>query len=67
MSSLQDIATVVSQSADVNEAQLIGRQDGTVEVPVYNWTGFFSGHFRKLPKIKSYHHFTFSSCSPGIV
>ena len=34
--SLQDIATVVLQSADVNEVQLVGTKDGVVEVPVYN-------------------------------
>ena len=38
-----------------------------MKVPVYNWAGFFSGHFRKVPKIKSYHHFTFCSSSPGVV
>ena len=53
VSSLQDIATVVS--------------DGTVEVPVYNWADFFSGRFRKVQKITTYHHFSFSSSTPGVV
>ena len=67
VSSLQDLAAVASQSADVNEVQLVGSEDGVVEVPVVNWAGFFGGRFRKVQKIKSYHHFSFSSSTPGIV
>ena len=33
---LDDIVRVVETSAEVNHAQLVGKQDGTVVVPVYN-------------------------------
>lgn len=38
---LDDIVRVVEGSAEVNHAQLIGRQDGTVVVPTYTWADFF--------------------------
>ena len=34
---LDDIVRVVEESAEVNHAQLVGAQDGTVIVPTYNW------------------------------
>lgn len=67
VSSLEDIARVVTQSADVNEVQLVGTEDGTVQVPMYNWAKFFTGRLRKVPRIKSYHHFYFSSSTPGTI
>ena len=67
VSSLQDITRVVTESADVNEVQLVGTEDGTVLVPVYNWADFFSRRFHKVPRMKSYHHFSFSSSTPGVV
>ena len=67
VSSLQEIADVVESSAHVNTAQLVGTQNGEVVVPVYDWGQFLGERFRKLPKIKSFQHFTFTSSKPGIV
>ena len=67
VSSLQEIADVVESSAHVNTAQLVGTQNGEVVVPVYDWSQFLGKRFRKLPKIKSFQHFTFTSSKPGIV
>ena len=67
VSCLQDIVDVVNQSADVNTAQLVGLQDGEVLVPIYDWATFLGEHFRKVPQLKSYHHFTFHHRTPGLV
>ena len=64
---LDDIARVVDESAIVNHAQLVGRQDGTVVVPTYDWAKFFDTPFRQgaLKGIKSMHHLTFTDTKPG--
>ena len=67
VSSLEDLVEVVNSSAAVNTAQLVGTQDGEVIVPCYDWSSFLGKYMNKVPKMKSYHHFTFSSASPGIV
>ena len=64
---LDDLASVVDQSAHTNSAQLVGREDGTVIVPFYDWSGFFQPYFRRgaFDGIKSLHHLVFSSATPG--
>ena len=64
---LDDIVNVVNQSATVNRAHLVGAQDGKVLVPTYIWLSYFTEHFKKIPHIKDYHHFTASSETPGVV
>ena len=63
---LDDLARVVDQSAHTNSAQLVGREDGTMLVPQYDWAGFFQPFFRRgaFDGIKSWHHLVFSSASP---
>ena len=53
----------------VNHVQLVGRQDGTVLVPTYNWAEFFVSPFRQkaLKGIKAMHHLTFTDAKPGVV
>jgi hypothetical protein len=63
---LADIARVVNTSATVNIAQLCGTQKGEVVVPTNDWKKFLSPHFKTLRNIKSYHHFCFSSTTPGV-
>ena len=67
VSSLEDIVTVVNSSADVNVAQLVGTQAGETIVCMYDWTSFFREHFRNVPQLKRFHHFSFSAESPGVV
>ena len=51
----------------MNTVQLVGTQSGEILVPVYSWNTFLGEHFRKLPGIKKYHHFTLSASKPGVV
>ena len=64
VSLLDDVADVVNTSADVNVAQT---QNGETVVPMYNWTTFLGDHFRNVPQLKTFHHFTFSAQHPGVV
>ena len=44
---LDDIANVASNSAEVNEVQLVATQDGQILVPTYDWAEFFDGPFNQ--------------------
>ena len=35
------MAAVVSKSSVANEPQLVGKQDGTTIVPIYDWASYF--------------------------
>ena len=69
ISSIYEFAQMVdtSSAVGVNKAQLVGTHDGRVIVPVYDWASFLSPYFNKLPNIKKYHHFRFSTDEPGKV
>ncbi len=64
---LNDLAKVVNTSPTVNEAQLVGTQDGSVVVPTRDWATFLGSHFKNLARIKKYQHFHFSANHPGYV
>ena len=64
---LDDIAGVVSKSSIVNEPQLVGAQDGSTVVLMYNWGTYFDEGTTKVPGIKKYQHFRFSTKHPGKV
>ena len=64
---LEDIAFVVSKSSEVNETQLVGAQDGTSIVPMFDWGSFFDPLTKKIKGIKKFQHFRFSSNHPGKV
>lgn len=59
VSSLSELKSVVEGSAVLNEAQLVGLEEGTSLVPVSDWQAFFADNFRPLPDIKNYQHFRF--------
>lgn len=65
---LADIERVVNSSSKVNFAQLVGKEDGTVLVPQFNWADHFSPFFKRnaFAGIKSLHHLVFSADTPGI-
>lgn len=67
ISSLYEFARLVKNSSNLNKAQLIGTHDGRIIAPVYDWASFLGQYFRKLPNIKSYHHFRISEQNPGMV
>ena len=64
---LDDIAMCVNQSASPNVAQLVGAQNGSTIVPMYDWSSFFDEHTVKtaLKGITKMHHFRFTSTHPG--
>ena len=64
---LQDIVDVTNSSAEVNHAQLVANEDGTVIVPQYDWANFFAPFFKRnaFAGIKALHHLKFSSSRPG--
>ena len=57
ISSLFDIARVVVDSAIVNTAELVGLHNGTVLIPTYDWMSYLDTFFKKIPHLKTYHHF----------
>lgn len=63
VSSLFEIAETIESSSQtgVKVAKLCGLHDGTLFVPVYDWVSYLSPYFRKIPDIKRFHHFRFSS------
>ena len=67
VSSLDDLARVVNESAACNLCQLVGTQDGQTILPSRVWAGFLSSHFRRLDGIKQYRHFRFERDHPGVV
>jgi len=69
VSCLDDIASVLKRStvSGVNVPQLVGSESGETFVPCRNWQQLLDTYFRTLPKIKSYHHFRFTSSKPGVV
>ena len=66
---LDDIVAAVNQSAAPNFSQLVGSQDGTTIVPMYNWSDYFEEKTVKtaLKGITQMHHFRFLSSRPGKV
>ena len=66
---LDDIVAAVNKSATPNHAQLVGAQDGSSIVSMFDWSGFFEEHTVKtaLKGITKMHHFRFSKSHPGKV
>lgn len=69
MHCLADLCRIVETSTNrgINQAQLIGTEDGQVQVEVFDWQSFFGNWFRPLKGIKSIHHFHFSAANEGTV
>ena len=67
ISSLFDVARAVEDSASVNVADFVGLHNGTVLIPTYDWMSYLQTFFRKVPQLKTYHHFRFDSDFPGTV
>ena len=64
---MEGIVKVVTNSAQCNEAQLVSKEDGSIIVPSYDWTGFLAPHMKKIVDIENFLHFRMSSSSPGDV
>ena len=58
---LDDMVKVVQQSASINEAQLVGLEDGTTIEEQRDWATYFSDYFCRnaFDGIKSFHHLVF--------
>ena len=44
---LADLAKVVTDSATINHAQLVGKENGEVIVKQFDWATFFAKHFKR--------------------
>lgn len=67
VSTLGEIAQVIENPAVCNLPQLVSTENGNIIVPMWNWSDFFASHFKRVPSIKKYHHFHFTSSLPGVV
>ena len=69
VSSLKEMEATVRRSTlqEVNIAQLVGDERGTVFVPMYDWQAFFIPFSKAVKGIKQYHHFFFSHQPQGVV
>ena len=67
ISSLFNSARAVEKSASVNVAELAGLRNGTVRIQTYDWVTYLGQYFKKIPQIKTYHHFRFDKEYPGTV
>ena len=67
--SLKEMEATVHRSTlqEVNIAQLVGDERGTVFVPMYDWQAFLIPFSKAVKGIKQYHHFSFSHPAQGVV
>ena len=64
---LGDIAEVVKKSGVCNDVEVVGWEDGVVEIPTYDWCSYFAENLKKVSGIKKYQHFSFQKASKGKV
>ena len=68
---LDDMSNVINQSSPVvklNVAQLVGKENGEVIVPTYDWVTYFQEMgIHKIPNLKDYHYFEFNKDVLGTV
>ena len=50
--SVQEMADVVSNSAECNITEVIGREDENSYVPTYDWCSYFAANMSKITGIK---------------
>ena len=67
ISSLFDIARAVEDSASVYTAEFVGLHSGRVLIPTYDCMSFLEGFFKKIPQLKTFHHFRFDKDYPVLV
>ena len=67
--SLKEMEATVRRSTlqEVNIAQLVGDERGTVLVPMYDWQAFLIPFSKAVKGIKQYHHFSLSHQAQGVV
>ena len=65
--SIAEIEEVVNQSAVCNAAQVVCHEDGSMIVPMYNWSTLLAPYFKKIVGIKKFYHFRMLSSAPGIL
>ncbi|ELU09153.1 hypothetical protein CAPTEDRAFT_228820 [Capitella teleta] len=65
ISSLSCLESVVNGSASSNQAQLVGKEDGTAYVPVADWQTHLSPYGSVINGVKKQHHFRFTKTHPG--
>ncbi|ROL51095.1 hypothetical protein DPX16_14626 [Anabarilius grahami] len=63
----QQVVENSSPVSHLNIPQLVGTAEGKVLVQALDWQQHLTHHFRRLPQIKSYQHFSFDAKRPGVV
>ena len=63
-SSLQEIKDCFHELSS-NKAVLVGKEDGTVLVPAYDWTTYLDEHYKTVSGLKKCHQFIFKGCNPS--
>ncbi|ROI16573.1 hypothetical protein DPX16_22550 [Anabarilius grahami] len=63
----QQVVENSSPVSHLNIPQLVGTAEGKVLVQAFDWQQHLTHHFRRLPQIKSYQHFSFDAKRPGVV
>jgi hypothetical protein len=59
VSTVSCMETMVNESAVSNVAQVVGYEDGRVNVPIRDWQSFLTPYGKALKGIKSLHHFRY--------
>ena len=63
VSCLDDVEKCVTLSAPANNVpQLVGNEDGSLNVQYYEWKLFLPRFFRKVPHLTSFHCFDIKGC-----
>ena len=62
-----NILQVVNHSSAINKAQLVMDEEGTVNVPIRNWSAFLATFSKRIPDIKSFHQFTCNADRKGML
>ena len=66
VNSLRDIEAATNASSDMNVAEVVGwENDAESRIPTYDWVGFLTPFYKKIPGLKKYHHFIFDD-SPKV-
>lgn len=71
VSSLEDLVNVINGStpvSKVNEAVLVGNEQGDVFITYYDWKKYFDAmNLKRIPDLSKYHHFIFRNSCPNSI
>ncbi|XP_047125628.1 uncharacterized protein LOC124807619 [Hydra vulgaris] len=59
-----EASTLISK---LNKSVIVGDENGTILVPIYDWQEHHSSNFKTIPNLKQWHYFTFQFDKPGVI